>query len=324
MVEGDKDLCGSYHKCEIACGSLYELYLPDENGVMTNYTLDPSIPLDRDSISKFQNYGITNFDNIGSSYLTIFQCTTLEGWSHIMVMIVNSYSTIVSQFFFISCVVICAYFLLNLTIAVMLDKFKRLKQKSTDKIIEKYEMNQQRVKNLKQLDQILDYQNKLSIRLKLQVLYSKIIYQAPGEPPDDIARYDYFLCRLCWKINNIPLFNSVIMCLIIANTVVLATDKYPTPEKDLISQSNQVFNVFFALECAIKLIGLTFQEWKQDIFNVFDLIIVISSSIEMMISKNSTAIISALRAIRLLRLIKLARSNFTLRFLLDSMAITIS
>lgn len=72
MVEGDHRICGSSHTCEVACGSLYELMLPNEEGILTNYTLDPSIPLDRDSKSIFQNYGITNFDSILSAYLTIF------------------------------------------------------------------------------------------------------------------------------------------------------------------------------------------------------------------------------------------------------------
>lgn len=30
------------------------------------------------------NYGITNFDNIGYSMLTVFQCITLEGWTDMM------------------------------------------------------------------------------------------------------------------------------------------------------------------------------------------------------------------------------------------------
>ena len=38
------------------------------------------------------NYGITNFDNIGAAYLTVFQCTTLEGWVKIMEMFNDGYS----------------------------------------------------------------------------------------------------------------------------------------------------------------------------------------------------------------------------------------
>lgn len=30
------------------------------------------------------NYGITSFDNIGYSMLTVFQCITMEGWTTMM------------------------------------------------------------------------------------------------------------------------------------------------------------------------------------------------------------------------------------------------
>ena len=47
------------------------------------------------------NYGITNFDAIGQSYLTIFQCTTLEGWSKVMMMIQDGYNLYTGAIFFI-------------------------------------------------------------------------------------------------------------------------------------------------------------------------------------------------------------------------------
>lgn len=114
------------------------------------------------------------------------------------------------------------------------------------------------------------------------------------------------------------------MVLIIANTLILATDRYPTPDQDLIQLTDRFFTFLFGLEVLLKLIGLTLREWKRDPFNVLDLLIILSSILELLISYNSTDIISALRSIRLLRVIKLARSNFTLRFLLDSIAYTIS
>ena len=72
------------------------------------------------------------------------------------------------------------------------------------------------------------------------------------------------------------------------------------------------------------MIGLTIQKWREDIFNVFDLVIVIASYFEMVLLVNSTAIVGAVRSVRLLRLIKLARSNYTLKCLLDSIAITMA
>jgi len=154
--------------------------------------------------------------------------------------------------------------------------------------------------------------------------FKKLIYNYPGcVPIMQSARYRLWLCRICWRIAHAQLFNTFIMILIIGNTVVLATDKYPLPEVDYIIETNQMFTIIFALECIIKLVGLTYNSWKGDIFNIFDLAIVIASVLELSISSKQTAIISALRALRLLRLIKLARSNFTLKCLLDSIAITI-
>ena len=108
------------------------------------------------------------------------------------------------------------------------------------------------------------------------------------------------------------------------NTLILATDKFPSPEVDLIIHTNVAFNIFFSLECVIKLTGLKFDEWIADEFNIFDLIIVIASIIEMfLVSQGQAGVISVLRAFRLIRLIKLARSNVTLRCLIDSIAATV-
>ena len=54
------------------------------------------------------------------------------------------------------CVVTCSYFLLNLTIAVMLDKFKQLNQENTDRALVKYEKNQKRVQELKKINSIME------------------------------------------------------------------------------------------------------------------------------------------------------------------------
>ena len=113
------------------------------------------------------------------------------------------------------------------------------------------------------------------------------------------------------------------MLIILMNTMCLATDRYPTPEFDIIKSTNQTFNIIFLIECVIKLIGIKFDVWKEDTFNIFDLLIVIASFVEMVISDDSAGVIGALRALRLIRLIKLVRSNVTLRSLLDSIMLTI-
>lgn len=35
----------------------------------------------------FSDYGITSFDNIFFSMLTVFQCITMEGWTSVLYMV---------------------------------------------------------------------------------------------------------------------------------------------------------------------------------------------------------------------------------------------
>ena len=108
------------------------------------------------------------------------------------------------------------------------------------------------------------------------------------------------------------------MLAIILNTIQLAMDRYPEPEKTIVTDSGLFFTVLFATESVLKLIGLTWNSFKKDAFNLFDLFIVLASFLELMLSSSNKGIISSARAFRLARLFKLARSNHTLKCLLDS------
>jgi hypothetical protein len=78
------------------------------------------------------NFGVTSFDNIGYALLAIFQSVTLEGWSSIMVMLEKSYSW-TAILFFIPIIFIGAFFLLNLTLAVIKIKFTEEHQNKKSK-----------------------------------------------------------------------------------------------------------------------------------------------------------------------------------------------
>lgn len=114
------------------------------------------------------------------------------------------------------------------------------------------------------------------------------------------------------------------MLFIILNTVCLATDSYPEKDyKSTIASLNTMFTIIFTLETLLKMLGLTYEKFIEDNFNIFDAVIVLASLIEMGIADGGAGVVSALRALRLVRLIKLARSNLTLRALLDSIGQTI-
>jgi len=142
-------------------------------------------------------------------------------------------------------------------------------------------------------------------------------------PEDDY--YSGFLIRLCFKIAMNQLFNAVITVIIIINTLLLTLDRYPDiPEaqQNVLNQVNYCFTVIFTVEVIIKLLGLGAREFAKDKFNIFDLVVVVLSIIEISLS-SGTGSFSALRAFRLFRIFKIFRVG-DLRVLIDSIGFTIS
>jgi hypothetical protein len=78
------------------------------------------------------NHGVTNFDNLLYAFLTVFQCVTLEGWSDVMVMVWRGYSPIMCVYF-ILVVLLGAFFLLNLTLAVINSAFSKAQEDQQSK-----------------------------------------------------------------------------------------------------------------------------------------------------------------------------------------------
>mmetsp|Transcript_13676 Transcript_13676/g.25803 ORF Transcript_13676/g.25803 Transcript_13676/m.25803 type:complete len:1737 (+) Transcript_13676:154-5364(+) len=70
-----------------------------------------------------------SFDDIFSSLLVVFQCVTLEGWTHIMTDLTRAFGYPVCLFF-IPLVFIGAFFLLNLVLAVLKTEFTKTMEES--------------------------------------------------------------------------------------------------------------------------------------------------------------------------------------------------
>ncbi len=71
--------------------------------------------------NKNPNQDATNFDTIFFGMLTVFQAVTLEGWTKVMIMVENVWGYF-SVVMFVPMVFIGAFFLLNLTLAVLNSK----------------------------------------------------------------------------------------------------------------------------------------------------------------------------------------------------------
>merc|ERR1719193_1094943 len=105
-------------------------------------------------------------------------------------------------------------------------------------------------------------------------------------------------------------FNEFVLFVIMLNTITLAI-YWPTitsETENVLEILNYLFTLFFTIEMIIKLIGLGFNGYVADNWNVFDGLIVIVSVVESITSLASPSqdgggAISALRAFRLLRVL---------------------
>jgi len=77
------------------------------------------------------------------------------------------------------------------------------------------------------------------------------------------------------------------MLSIIFNTIVLSLDEYPiSPARQwIIENFNYFFFIIFCLELILKLVGLGIKGYLKDKFNIFDLLIIILSIIELIVDR---------------------------------------
>jgi hypothetical protein len=101
---------------------------------------------------------------------------------------------------------------------------------------------------------------------------------------------------------------------IIANTFILSLDRYPisSAEAGVLEVINEAMTYTFLAEMLIMIAGLGPNEYARDSFNLFDATVVVLSIVEIIIKMAGVGFtngaFSALRAVRLLRVFKLARS----------------
>ena len=119
-------------------------------------------------------------------------------------------------------------------------------------------------------------------------------------------------------------FGFLITVFIVVNTIVLSLDFHPMDGETYanLATMNSILTWIFIAEMVMKLIGLGFKSYASDSFNIFDCTVVVISIVELVLELadvqfgNAAGAISALRAVRLLRVFKLARSWTSFRDLL--------
>ena len=131
------------------------------------------------------------------------------------------------------------------------------------------------------------------------------------------------LFRICFQVSTHNAFNVILTTCIILNTYLLAMDRHPIEkhQQRRLENFNVTLSVAFLVEMIVKITGLGVKDYAADSFNLFDGAVVVISVVDFILARLKVGFggggaVSALRAVRLLRVFKLARSWTSFRELL--------
>ncbi|XP_012282191.2 muscle calcium channel subunit alpha-1 isoform X1 [Orussus abietinus] len=280
------------------------------------------------------NWGITNFDNFGLAMLTVFQCVTLEGWTDVLYDIEDAMGSSWQWIYFISMVILGAFFVMNLILGVLSGEFSKEREKAKargdfHKLREKQQIEDDLKGYLDWITQAEDIEPEAD---EPQQQDGKSKQQNEMESTDqlegddegvqqesfwkrkkrDLDRANRRMRRACRKAVKSQVFYWLIIVLVFLNTVVLATEHYKQPK--WLDQFQEVTNVFFialfSMEMMLKMYSLGFQGYFVSLFNRFDCFVVIGSISEMILTNTNIMPplgVSVLRCVRLLRVFKVTK-----------------
>ncbi|XP_055313578.1 muscle calcium channel subunit alpha-1 isoform X5 [Sitodiplosis mosellana] len=281
------------------------------------------------------NDGITNFDNFGLAMLTVFQCITLEGWTDVLYWIQDSSGNTWQWIYFVSMVILGAFFVMNLILGVLSGEFSKERTKAKNrgdfqKLREKQQIEEDLRGYLDWITQAEDIEPEAEGPI-LQSGKGKVqndlmdstdqLGEEIGERlqehwlrkwKKDFDRINRRMRRACRKAVKSQAFYWIIILLVFLNTGVLATEHHNQPPflDRFQDRTNMVFVTLFTLEMLLKIYSLGFQGYFVSLFNRFDCFVVFGSIFEMLLTEYELMPplgLSVLRCVRLLRVFKVTR-----------------
>eukprot|EP00439_Symbiodinium_sp_Y106_P017984 s4004_g2.t1 len=276
-----------------------------------------------------RNWGLTHFDNVAAAFLVVFQSVTLEGWSDIMAMVQDAQSTVVGFIYFLLLIVLGAFFLVNVILAIIWDVFLNVRERQLQEKEEEEAEAERAISEDLQLTALADPSRGVTSveRHGCKDFLRHLIVTRGIIDPEEVLREESSWKFVEWSrlIATNWLFNAGVMAMILINVLVLAMDRYPEHlvESSVGDVLNYIFNIVFLLECVILHLALGPLVYWQDNAMAFDGVIVILSVVDILNDLASGAesggsAITALRAFRMLRIFKLAKKFPSMKILLSA------
>ncbi|XP_045442063.1 voltage-dependent T-type calcium channel subunit alpha-1G isoform X3 [Pipistrellus kuhlii] len=275
-----------------------------------------------------------NFDNLGQALMSLFVLASKDGWVDIMydgldavgvdqqpIMNHNPWMLL----YFISFLLIVAFFVLNMFVGVVVENFHKCRQHQ-----EEEEARRREEKRLRRLEKKRRSKEKQMADLMLDdVIASGSSSSAAPEAQckpyySDYSRFRLLVHNFCTS-HYLDLFITGVIGL---NVVTMAMEHYQQPQilDEALKICNYIFTIIFVLESVFKLVAFGFRRFFQDRWNQLDLAIVLLSIMGITLEEievnaslpiNPT-IIRIMRVLRIARVLKLLKMAVGMRALLDT------
>ncbi|XP_041575829.2 voltage-dependent T-type calcium channel subunit alpha-1G isoform X18 [Taeniopygia guttata] len=274
-----------------------------------------------------------NFDNLGQALMSLFVLASKDGWVDIMydgldavgvdqqpVMNYNPWMLL----YFISFLLIVAFFVLNMFVGVVVENFHKCRQHQ-----EEEEAKRREEKRLRRLEKKRRSKEKQMADLMLDDALMESSASAAQEAQckpyySDYSRFRLLIHQMCTS-HYLDLFITGVIGL---NVITMAMEHYQQPKvlDEALKICNYIFTVIFVMESVFKLIAFGFRRFFQDRWNQLDLAIVLLSIMGITLEEievnaslpiNPT-IIRIMRVLRIARVLKLLKMAVGMRALLDT------
>ncbi|XP_036124090.1 voltage-dependent T-type calcium channel subunit alpha-1G isoform X14 [Molossus molossus] len=268
-----------------------------------------------------------NFDNLGQALMSLFVLASKDGWVDIMydgldavgvdqqpIMNHNPWMLL----YFISFLLIVAFFVLNMFVGVVVENFHKCRQHQEEEEARRREEKRLRRLEKKRRNLMLD-----------DVIASGSSASAAPEAQckpyySDYSRFRLLVHHFCTS-HYLDLFITGVIGL---NVVTMAMEHYQQPQilDEALKICNYIFTIIFVLESVFKLVAFGFRRFFQDRWNQLDLAIVLLSIMGITLEEievnaslpiNPT-IIRIMRVLRIARVLKLLKMAVGMRALLDT------
>jgi hypothetical protein len=239
-----------------------------------------------------------NFNDVFQSVHSLFVLATMSGWNDIMYNAIdtNGLGNLPHEnekpqvaLYFVICIVVCAFFSLNLIISVVVDNFQRIKNEQDGSAL------------------MTEDQRKLVHTTRL---VSRLGLKKPIIAPTTSWRYTTFTVVMH------PLFEPLIIGCILLNTLTMCMEYYGAPKvyNNVLGGLDTFFVAMFTVEAILKIIGLGWFQYIRNGWNKFDFFIVVIGIISLF-EFAGNASFNVLRLCRIGRVLRLINKAKTLRTL---------